>query len=108
MELILEAGIAGPVSLVLFAVGLASIVRGKGGARDFATAVLATGFVGFGVGERLVTQAAEAAPELSTKVAFLTMGTREATANLLLSGTMALLLVALGSAVERLRGSPDA
>ena len=108
MELILEAGVAGPVSLVLFVVGLVAVVRGKDVARGFAVAILATGFVGFGVGERLVTRAAEAAPALSTKVAFLTVGTREASANLLLSGAMALLLVAIGWAVERLRGSADA
>jgi hypothetical protein len=108
MELFAEAGLAGTVSLVLFVVALVFVVRGKGGARAFAVAILATGVTGFGVGERMVTHAAEAAPELSTRVAFLTMGTREASANLLLSGVMALLLIAIAGAVERVRGSADA
>lgn len=108
MELLLEAGIAGPLAFALFVVGLIAVVRGKGGARDFASAILAIGFLGFGVGERLVTRAAEAAPDLSTKLAFLTVGTREASANLLLSGAMALLLVVIGAALERFHGPTNA
>lgn len=108
MELFAEAGIAGLVSLALFVGGLVSVVRGKGGARSFAVAILASGVTGFGVGERMVTRAAEAAPELSTKVAFLAAGTSEASANPLLSGVMALLLIAIAGAVEWVRSSADA
>jgi Mn2+/Fe2+ NRAMP family transporter len=93
MDMFTEAGIGAYVSLTLFIVAL--VRSAKSGARlePWATAIVATGALGAGLGQRLVARAAELAPTLPEKVTILSIGTREATANLVVAAMFALVLL---------------
>jgi hypothetical protein len=103
MHLLTEAGIFGWAGLVLFGAGLVLLLRdpGKAGARSrgLAAAEMALGLLGAGLGQRLVAQAVEKAPDLSAQVRFLNLGTMEATANLILGGLFALAILGLGAGI---------
>ena len=75
----------------------------KAPATPFAVAVLAAGFLGHGMGVRLVSRAAEGAPSLPEKVMFLSLGSSEAAANGVIAGGLALILLIVGAVAVRLR-----
>ena len=102
MDMFVEAGIFAPISLALCIGGLVSLAR-HGQTTAWAMGVLVAGFVGAGLGQRLVSRAAELAPTLDEKVAILAVGAREATGNLILSGVMAGALLSGGALVARLK-----
>ncbi len=107
-QLMHESGYGAWLSLILALAGLAATFTlgrrsGRPGsvAAAFAAAVLASGQLGVGGGQRKVDRAVQSTPEsdLDTRVAILSVGTREASANLLFSGACALLVSAVGGAV---------
>jgi hypothetical protein len=107
MELLREAGIFGPLSVLLFVGGLVvTVTRGRAShatmatAAPFILAILALGQVGQGLGQRLVRDAVEKVPDLAQKVSFINIGTGEAAANLVVSGACALLLCAIAGVVS--------
>jgi disulfide bond formation protein DsbB len=108
MDLFTEAGVFAYVGLIVFVGGLVAIVRGPKRAvtRGAAAAiiVMGLGMAGQGMGQRLVDRAVEAEPDNARKVALLSMGTREASANQLLAGLMALALIGVGLGVGAARG----
>ena len=103
-----ESGYGAFMSLILALAGLAATLTvgrriGRAGsvAAAFAAAVLASGQLGVGTGQRKVDQAVQATPasDLATRVQFLSVGTREASANLLFSGACAMVVLAVGGAL---------
>ena len=102
--LIHESGFGAWVSLFLTVTGLAAVVTvGRKWARPgavgaaWAVAVLASGAIGFAAGQRMVDRGInEMHVESGHRVAMLSRGTREASANLFLSGFGALGLCAVG------------
>jgi hypothetical protein len=72
-------------------------------AEPFALGIVAAGAFGQGLGMRLVSKAAEAAPSLPEKVTYLSIGSKEASANLVIAGVLGLLLLATGAVAARLR-----
>ncbi len=107
-QLMHESGFGAWLSLILALAGLAATVTvgrrsGRPGsvAAAFAAAVLASGQIGAGGGQRKVDRAVQATPaaDLATRVEILSIGTREASANLLFSGLCALLVSAAGGAL---------
>jgi hypothetical protein len=106
MDLLREAGIFGPLSVLLFLSGLTvtlTLGRARGAvvatATPFILAILAAGQLGHGLGQRLVRDAIEKVPELAQKVSFLNIGTGEAAANLVVSGAAAFLLCVVAGLV---------
>jgi hypothetical protein len=121
--LIHESGFGAWVSLFLTVAGLAAVVtvgrkRGRPGgvAATWAVAVLASGAIGFAAGQRMVDRGIsgmivhgehqEMTPD--HRVGALSRGTREASANLFLSGLEALGLSAVGGALSLLVRPKDA
>ena len=107
-QLMHESGYGAWLSLVLCLAGLAATFTvgrrsGRAGsvAAAFAAAVLASGQLGVGTGQRKVDRAVQStsAADLATRVEILSVGTREASANLLFSGACAMLVLAVGGAV---------
>ncbi len=107
-DLMHESGYGAWLSLVLALAGLAATFTvgrrsGRAGsiAAAFAAAVLASGQLGVGSGQRKVDRAVQGLPEsdLATRVAILSVGTREASANLLFSGACAMVVLAVGGAL---------
>lgn len=107
MELLREAGVFAWVGLAILSGGLMyAVVRpdpGTRAARGLAVVVLAVGMLGASLGQRLVDRAVEAEPDLAAKVTTLSAGTRETSANLLLSSLYALALMAVAASVQRAR-----
>ena len=106
MDLVYEAGAVGLLTLALFAVGVVRAARAKARAEPplaaalpFVIAVLASGELGQGLGQRNVRAALDRVPDLVSKVELLNVGTGEAAACLLLSGAAALLLSAVAGAL---------
>jgi len=107
-SVIRESGFGAWVSLFLTVAGLAAVVtvgrkraRPGGVAAAWAVAVLASGAIGFATGQRMVDKAINHVDtESSHRVAMLSRGTREASANLFLSGFGALGLCAVGGALS--------
>jgi len=103
-----ESGFGAWVSLFLTVAGLAAVVtvgrkraRPGGVAAAWAVAVLASGAIGFASGQRMVDKGINGISEQNThRVAMLSRGTREASANLFLSGFGALGLCAVGGALS--------
>jgi hypothetical protein len=102
MQLVLEAGVAGVVVVVLFVAGVVVAGRSAQRGRDpfravspVVVAVLAVGQLGQGWGQRLVRSAVQQAPDapVGHRLLWLNEGAGEAAANLVLSGSAALLLV---------------
>jgi len=108
MDMFTEAGIGAVISLALFVVGLVTAARGGGRPDALAGAIVAVGAIGTGLGQRLVARAAEAAPTLGDKVEILAVGTREATANLVVAGTLALVLIVVAAVSARMNATPKA
>ncbi|HEY6104864.1 MAG TPA: hypothetical protein VIV59_02705 [Anaeromyxobacteraceae bacterium] len=107
-QLMHESGYGAWLSLILALAGLAATFTlgrrsGRAGsvAAAFAAAVLASGQLGVGSGQRKVDGAVQATPasDLATRVEILSVGTREASANLLFSGACALLVLTVGGAL---------
>jgi len=105
MNLFVEAGMFAWVGLALFVTALILIVRRPTSAHHIvslmAPAIVAAGLMGAGMGQRLVDRYLETITDPAEKIVILSMGTREATANHLLMGTMALALIGIGAAVSR-------
>lgn len=104
-----ESGFGAWVSLFLTVAGLAAVVtvgrkRARPGAvaAAWAVAVLASGAIGFAAGQRMVDKGINHSKvaESGHRVAMLSRGTREASANLFLSGFGALGLCAVGGALS--------
>ncbi|MBN2360574.1 MAG: hypothetical protein JXR83_14050 [Deltaproteobacteria bacterium] len=103
IDIIRECGFAAWLSLLIFIGGLAAVFTvgrkvGRPGsvAAAFAVAVVASGALGIGAGQRMVDRAVQQQTEIAKQVEYLRIGTREAAANLLLSGACGLLLMAVG------------
>ena len=105
LEIMHESGFAAILTLLLAIAGAAATVTvgrrsGRPGsvAAAFTAAVLASGQLGVGTGQRRVDRAVLALPEsdLASRVAILSIGTREASANLLFSGACGLAVAAVG------------
>ena len=101
-----ESGFGAWVSLFLAVAGLAAVVtvgrkRGRPGgvAATWAVAVLASGAIGFAAGQRMVDRGIDHMGGNPQRVAMLSRGTREASANLFLAGFEALALSAVGGAL---------
>lgn len=106
MTIIHESGFGAWASLIIFFMGIAAVLtvgrakrRPGSVAAAFAVAVLASGAIGVGTGQRNVDRFVQQTQELGEKVEILSVGTREASANLLLSGGCAMVLVMLGGAM---------
>ena len=111
-QLMHESGYGAWLSLILALAGLAATFTvgrrsGRPGsvAAAFAAAVLASGQLGVGGGQRKVDAAVQSIPaaDLATRVEILSVGTREASANLLFSGACAMLVLAVGGALGQAR-----
>ncbi len=104
MGLFIEAGIFAWVAFVVLLGALVyAIVRPDPGvrtARRAALTVLSLGMLGASLGQRLVDRAVGAESELERKIVLLSMGTRETSANLLLTALFALALLATAAAIE--------
>jgi hypothetical protein len=105
LEIMHESGFGAYLTLLFALAGVAATVTvgrrtGRPGsvAAAFAAAVLASGQLGVGTGQRKVDRAVSGLPEsdLATRVAILSVGTREASANLLFSGACGLAVAAVG------------
>lgn len=101
MQIFAEAGVFAFVALALFLGGVVAAARDKA-VEPWALSILAAGAVGVGLGQRLVASAVDATDALEDKVAILSVGTREVSANLLIAGTFAGLLLGV-AVVARLR-----
>lgn len=112
MELLREAGVFAWLGLAILSGGLMyAVVRPDPGARvakALAVVVLAVGMLGASLGQRLVDRAVDAEPDVTKKVVMLSVGTRETSANLLLSSLYALALMAVAASVQRVRRSHGA
>ena len=106
IDIVHESGWGAWASLLITLLGLVATftigrMRGRPGtvAAAFAVAILASGQLGVGTGQRKVdwyVQTQVAKDDVAHKVEALSVGTREASANLLLSGGCALLLSMIG------------
>ncbi len=105
IDIIHESGFGAFASLFFALAGLAAILTvgrksGRPGsiAAAFAVAVLAAGALGVGTGQRKVDHAVREIPagDVAQRVEILSLGTREASANLLLSGSCAITLMIIG------------
>lgn len=109
--LMVESGFAAWVTLFLTVAGIAAVItvgrkRGRPGgvAAAWAVAVLAAGAMGFATGQRMVDRGIRGIPaESPNRVVMLSIGTREASANLLLSGIAALALCSVGGVLSLAR-----
>ena len=104
MQMMMEAGFTSFLSLAVFVAGVACVAVKRGRAEPFAVAIVAIGLLGHGLGVRLVSGAAEAAPSLPEKVALLQVGSAEAAAAGVIAGGFALCLLVLSAAATALRG----
>lgn len=106
LELIHESGVGAWFSLLITIGGLAAVLTvgrriGRPGsvAAAFAVAVLASGAIGVGTGQRKVDRAVMDSQDLAQRVEIVSIGTREASANLLFSGMCAQLVMIVGGAL---------
>jgi hypothetical protein len=95
MQIFIEAGAFSLVALGLFVAGLVARARGQA-TEAWAVAILAAGAVGVALGQRLVARAVEGADDVADKVAIVAAGSAEASANLLIAGVCAGLLIVIG------------
>jgi hypothetical protein len=128
-EVIRESGIAGWAALLLTIAGAAAVTtigrrRARPGsvAASWAVVVLACGALGMAMGQRMVDRAVRGSEvagvatsrplphwteqDLPRRVSILSIGTREASANLYLSAAGALLLCVLGGALALMQKEP--
>lgn len=104
MQMMMEAGFTSFLSLAVFVAGVAWVAVKRGRAAPFAAALAAIGVLGNGLGVRMVSGAAEAAPSLPEKVAILQVGSAEAAAAGVIAGGFALCLLVLSAVATALRG----
>src|SRR5207247_2360851 len=102
-----ESGFAAWTTMFLFVTGAAAVVtvgrkRGRPGsvAAAWAVAVLASGAIGFAAGQRMVDRGIDHMGANPQRVAMLSRGTREASANLFLAGFGAMGLCAVGGVLS--------
>lgn len=102
MELLKEAGLFGPLAVMLFVTGLAFVVRTRSSkhAAAFALAILGVGQLGQGLGQHAVRDALGQVPDIATKIELLNQGTGEASSALIVSGACAVLLCVIGAFVS--------
>ena len=99
MQLIVEAGALGVVVVVVFVAALFARASGRStSTAPWALALLALGQIGQALGQRAVAGAFET---IDGTVRMLAIGSAEASANLLLAGTCALIVVVVGAARDR-------
>jgi hypothetical protein len=105
IDLIHESGWGAWFSLILTLAGIAAVLtvgrrtRRPGSiAAAWAVAILASGAMGVGSGQRAVDAYVHDTPaaDLAKRVEAVSVGTREASANLLLSGGCAMIVLAIG------------
>src|SRR5437879_491119 len=103
MNVVLEAGPLAMLCIVVTLIGLGvTAVFGRKTGRatatgaSFAAAAVGGGLIGMGAGQRAVAAAVEQAAA-DKALALLSVGTREASANLLIAGACALVLVIAGA-----------
>jgi hypothetical protein len=108
MQLIIEAGPAAVVVIAVFVVALLAVCKTQDSARasgrstptaPWALSILALGQIGQSFGQRTVADAME---KIDGTVQMLAVGSAEASANLLIAGSCALILVVIGAARDRL------
>ncbi|MDP2345471.1 MAG: hypothetical protein Q8O67_31290 [Deltaproteobacteria bacterium] len=100
MQLIQEAGPLGAVVVVVFVVALFARASGRStSATPWALSLLALGQLGQALAQRTVADAME---KIDGTVQMLAVGCAEASANLLLAGACALIVVVVGAARDRL------
>jgi len=105
LELFQEAGFAAWLCTGLFIAGVAMLAIKRANVTPYAVAIVAAGVMGQGLGMRLVSKAAEGAPSLAEKVTYLSLGSKEAAANLIIGGVLALILLAVAGVAAKVRGS---
>ncbi len=102
LDIIRESGFAAWVSLLIFVAGLAALItygrrKGRIGSTGaaWAAAVLASGALGVGTGQRMVDRYVQnlAETDLAGRVMAVSIGTREAAANMLFSGMLAMIVL---------------
>lgn len=106
MQLVLEAGVVGSVIVVVFVAALAARVTGRASSStSWVLALLSLGAVGQALAQRAVRDAVlglSANGSVDVDVARLVaVGSAEASANLLLAGSAALVVLAVGLARDR-------
>ena len=100
MQLIQEAGAIGAVVVVVFAAALIARASGRSlSSTPWALSLLALGQIGQSLSQRVV---ADAIDQVDGTVKMLAVGSAEASANLLLAGACALIVVVIGAARDRL------
>jgi|GEM_PF-1384525 len=107
MQLFNEAGVFAVVCLVLFVVALVRVHLASSSSRastgaTWSALLCAVAVAGAGLSQRLVDAAVAQAPTALQKVELLSLGTREAHANLLLGGIMACAVAVWAGARQRL------
>ena len=109
MHLFHEAGMFSYGVAIVFFVALVVAVRGRvepvRAASVASVVMVALGLLGAGAGQRLVDAAVQSTTSLEERVLLLSIGTREAAANLLLSGVLVLLLLAIAGGVALAKGA---
>lgn len=101
MQLILEAGVTGLVIAVVFTAALAARATGRStSSTSWVLALLALGQIGQSLGQRAVRDAV-LAMRGDDIAAIVAQGSAEASANLLLAGIAALVILAVGAARDR-------
>jgi hypothetical protein len=107
MHLVLEAGAVGIVIVVVFVAALAARVTGRNGSptssmssMSWVLALLSLGAVGQGLAQRAVRDAVlSVGPDVDARL--VAVGSAEASANLLLAGSAALVVLLVGLARDR-------
>jgi hypothetical protein len=106
MQLVLEAGVVGAVIVVVFVVALAARATGRASSStSWVLAMLSLGAVGQGLAQRAVRDAvldiATRPHDVDDLVSIVAVGSAEASANLLLAGSAALVVLLVGLASDR-------
>lgn len=103
MQLVLEAGLVGIVIVVVFVAALAARVTGRAtSSTSWVLALLALGAVGQSLAQRAVRDAVLGLNGVDGDLArIVAVGSAEASANLLLAGSAALVVLLLGLARDR-------
>jgi len=109
MSFISDCGVFGYVYPLVALIGIVvTVTVGRkrsnpaGVATAFAVALLAFGAIGYGVGMRQ-TESAVLAAQQEARVRMVTIGSREASGNLLLAGASGLLLIAVGGGASLMK-----
>ena len=108
MQLVLEAGAVGIVIVVVFVAALAARVTGRASSSmPWVLGLLSLGAVGQGLAQRAVRDAVLGLESIDVDVArIVAVGSAEASANLLLAGSAALVVLLVGLARDRASTSP--